>query len=476
MIIPTFPTWESAESNRRSEHTALRKRMLSGEWSDDLTIALRENFSSLREDAIGKPDMSSNVFKQTTQALSALYMEAPSIISNGESGELTQNGGLLDRSGLWPLMQRVQYYTIGMRECLLRVDVNDTMNPTGLSYRVVTADMVEAHATISNPSTPLVIKEFRLRKECATGDLIWTIDHFDISNPNNPIYKITTTGTKKKDLTVEYLGSEQSGEFYPYIGQDKKPFLPYSLYHAEIHGGLFDPYYNRELIEGSLVASVMYSYFVHLARDCAHPQRYALGVKVAGLNVVKTASGTESKGVIETDPSSILMFTPDLDEATGVQPQFGHYTAGADIDKMLEAITIYERGLAALSGIKASDVQKASGDPRSGYAIAISRSSQREVQRKFSPSMRRGDLNTITISAKISNMWLGTNLPESGYSIKYYNIPLSPEEMRATMDDLSRKIDMGLISKIDAVMILNPEYDRNDARNHLLNVKQENII
>mgnify|MGYP007012672124 FL=1 len=90
--------------------------------------------------------------------------------------------------------------------------------------------------------------------------------------------------------------------------------------------------------------------------------------------------------------------------------------------------------------------------------------------------MRRGDLNTITISAKISNMWLGTNLPESGYSIKYYNIPLSPEEMRATMDDLSRKIDMGLISKIDAVMILNPEYDRNDERNHLLNVKQENII
>ena len=142
---------------------------------------------------------------------------------------------------------------------------------------------------------------------------------------------------------------------------------------------------------------------------------------------------------------------------------------------MLESITVYERRLATYAGINPADVQKMSGDPRSGYAIAISRSSLREAQRKFAPSFRIADIHTLEISAKIANRYLGTSYPEDGYRIEYHAIPLSPTESKEQRENMLALLAAGLISKVDAIKILHPDLDDIDARKMLLKIQQENL-
>jgi hypothetical protein len=178
---------------------------------------------------------------------------------------------------------------------------------------------------------------------------------------------------------------------------------------------------------------------------------------------------------IASDPASILVFAPDPDLAPGQQPQIGQYQAGGDVSQMLEAITVYERRLATYMGINPADVQKMSGDPRSGYAISISRSSLREAQRKYAPSFRRADIETLEISAKIANRYLGTSYPESGYRIEYHAIPLSPQESKEQRENMLALLQAGLISKVDAVMILHPDLDEVDAKKMLLKIQQDNL-
>lgn len=477
--IPPLPLQKDPSTQRRIEHTSLRKRMLTGMWFQDLIDSIGDHIPQSRQAAWGVPDMSSNIFKAASQALCGLYTEPPSIgvheTTVGESDGLVGRGGLINKAGLWPLMQRVQFYTLGLRETFLRVDITD--NGAGLLYRIVTPEMVDAIASAGDPSRPHTIKETRLRYCEDMKKYEWTIDHLSIEDPKNPIYEVYTlnqSGDKDEDVSEKYLGSNMSGPNYPYRDSNDVPFLPYSLYHAEIHGELFDPYNGREVVEGALHASVFYTFFGHLLLDCSHPQRWIMGAMPAGLDMLD--NNLESRrAAIATDPASILVFSPDPDLVAGQNPQIGQFQAGGDVGEMLESITVYERRLATYAGINAADVQKMSGDPRSGYAIAISRSSLREAQRKFAPSFRMADVQTIEISAKIANRYLGTSYPEEGYRIEYHAIPLSPTESKEQRENMLALLQSGLISKVDAIKILHPDLDDVDARKMLLKIQQENL-
>ena len=163
-------------------------------------------------------------------------------------------------------------------------------------------------------------------------------------------------------------------------------------------------------------------------------------------------------------------------EDVAIQPQFGQYQAGGDVESMLSAITTYERRLATLAGINPADVQKMSGDPRSGYAIAISRSSLREAQAEYTPSFRIADNATVEISAKMLNRFEQTSYPEKGYQINYYELPQSPEELKAEREERNDLMDKNLLSSVQAVMRMFPDYDRTEAITYLNQVKRDNAL
>jgi len=473
--IPTKPSAIDTETQNRWQITSLKVRMLTGNWLGDLEEELKRHFSSERRAVIGIADMSSNVFAGVTKALTSLYTEAPSIQSVGPAEELLARDGIIHRAGLWAIMQRVQLFTVGLREMFLHVGLNSAND--GLIFRPVTPDWIYASAPRNSPMDPNFLMELRLRVT-EEEEYLWTYDVYDLRDLANPSFKIVQAeddGNIGEDISDKFGGSAVGGA-YPYRLKNGLPVLPYSIYHAELLGDqLFDAYTGSELCAGSLVSASLHTYLLHLTRDCAFPLRFTLGADISGGSVYD-ANGAARRVAISADPSSIICFSPDPEMQGLGQPIISQFPSNADPEKLMNLITTYERKLAQMQGgINPASVQKVSGDPRSGYAISMSKSDQRDTQRKSIPSMSRGDHNTLQIAAMICNRFLGKNFPEDGYQVQYHSIPLSKEELASQRQDLMEKMEAGLITKIDAIQTLYPDLSREEAAEYLREIKRQQI-
>ena len=469
--IPARPMAPDIETQERWEHTAMRRRMLTGIWEQDLEHELSRHLPMDRRDSWGPPDMSSNVISNVCRQLAMLYHEEPTVTHpDFDVAPLVGRNGYLIKAGLFPLMQRVQQYAIGRREAIVRIDVTSA----GLQFRLISPDVVYAIADENAPDVPVYYQEMNLRYDKETEEMIWVAECISIKPGKEPYYGlhlINEDGSKGKDVTERFMGHPALyGDAYPYRAKDGTAFLPLEIYRAEKTGRLFNPYDASQLAYGSLTAGVLWSFFTHCVRDASWPQRYTAGLVVQGLEIENTNINAR-RATVTTDPSSILMFSPDLDSNS--QPLIGQFQAGCDPIKLLEAISKYEIRVSTAAGIS-GDILRQSGDPRSGYAISVSRSGQREISRKFAPVQRITDESLINKAAILCNKYLGANLPEDHrYRIQYKQISLSPEEMKAQREDVIQKLNANLISPVDAIQILNPDLDRDGAIAELNRIRRE---
>lgn len=433
--------------------------MLYGSWDQDLQARLRAQIGDIRREAWGI-DMSSNILRVVCTGLSSLYSKWPTI--SHDAGDLTVSAAI-EESGLFNLMARVQRDTLGLREMLVRVEITADNR---LTYRPVFPDLVIAASHPDDPGQPVKIKESRQRLNPHTGKYAWCWDECDISNPDQPVYRILAADGS--DVTKQYLGVDAMiGADYPYKYADGRPFVPYTIYHAAETATLWDTYEWRELVEGSLSAAVFYCMLAHSYRQSSWPQRYMIGLQAPGAGYVDEDGDGAGRTAIVTDPATVLVLQPSEDMAG--QPTVGQWQAGADCQKLQETALAYERRIASYAGIR-GDLIRQSGDPRSGYALSVSRAAQREGQGAYEPMFRQGDLRLISISAAMLNRATGSALPESGYHITYAGIPLSPEEMRAQRDHLTKMLELGLMDKAEAYQQLHPGTSRADAINRLAGV------
>lgn len=448
LTLPQPPAPGNPDEARRWEHTRHRRALMEGTWLSLLESRLQEQLGSVRRAAWGRADQSSNPFKVVATELATLYDAPPDVrhhasVDNAEA--LTGESGLIDRANLWPQMSRFQSMVIALREMWMRVDVEDGR----LSYRPVSPDMTIAEADPSRPTVPLAFAEMRPRM--IHGKPQWTWDAFDIRDPAYPTYKvhIATDGAGfGEDITQQVLGADFSGPAYPYRRANGDPVLPVVLYHASLYGDrLFDCYNGLELYEGSLNLSVFYSFLSHTLRDASFPQRYAVGVRVAGLEQVDGQTRSARTEVI-TDPTTILMLDP-VNETT--QPMVAQFAAGADVEKLESTIAAIAHRLATDAGLSPSELQRTSGSAKSGYAISLSNEGKRVVQRRYVAQFRYADEALVGLSAIIYNRATGTQFPEGGYSVIYREIPLSPEELSARREHVMAMMDAGLMDRVEAL-------------------------
>lgn len=445
--MPLPPAPSNPDEAARWEHTRHRRALMEGRWQRLLEDRLQAQLGSTRRQAWGIPDVSVNAYRQTCYELSALYSEAAPDIRHNTAGDveaLVGSDGLIGRSGLWPQMARFQAMTLALREMWMRVDVEDGR----LTYRPVSPDMTIAESDPSRPTVPVAYAEMRLRH--IRGEVVWAWDVLDVRDEANPSYtvRLATDGAGfGEDVTIEVLGSAYSGEAYPYRRASGTPILPVVLYHASTYGDrLFDPYNGIELFEGSLNLSVYTSFLAHTLRDASFPQRYAIGVRIAGSDMVD--GGTRGQRVeVVTDPTTILM----LDAAMEQQPQVGQFQAGADVATLEATIGAIAHRLATDAGLAPSELQRTSGSARSGYAISLSQEGKRSAQRKYVMQFRDADERLVAVSATLVNRAFGTTFPEGGYSVHYREIPLSPDELTARREHVLAMMDAGLMDRVEAL-------------------------
>ena len=474
--LPNPPTPENYAEASRWDETRRRRRMLEGTWRDDLEERLQEHLGSVRRDAWGPLSLALNPFKNICRELSVLYDQTPTVLHD----QIADPGIVraLEFGGLWQLMSRIQVYTLGLNECFVRPHVGDDGR---FSFRMVTPDFVRAYATQDDPRNPVALLEYRLRR-LPTGEMGWTIDHYDISDEENPKYMVhasTDDGKLGEDLSEHYLGGDFRGESYPFRYSSGRPFLPYQLYHSTGGGmRLFEPYDGQELVEASLDLSVLHQMVVHTFRDASWPQRYVVNLEPSGVSIVETVDGARAEVV--TDPASLLQLQSPPDGDVVGQPMVGQFKAGGDPGAMEETLANMVARVASDAGVPPSDIQRLGATARSGAAISLTNEGKRTAQRRYANVFRGSDERLVGICAAMSNRarqaGAGQRYVEGGYRVLYHELPLSPDERRARREDVIEMLDAGLISPVAAYIELHPGVTKAQATREIMSIKGGTVI
>lgn len=469
--ISSPPAPSSPAEALRVDHTRLRRRLLYGGWLEDAKSRLLKHLGHIRSDVVGDPDPSANPFRSLCSSVAALYDRHPIVRHATRDPHVEEAlGSLVRQAALWPLMQRVQRDVLGLREMLLRIDARPGEGGVRVSYRPVFPDLVEAKPDPEDPERPVEIRELREWTPAGKSEPIWVWEVWSIRDPANPLHQIRTAqatgvaGSVGADIS-HLCGLPEGGlvgDAYPARWADGTPFLPYVVHHAARTGSLFDPFEGIEVVEGTLQVAVKWTLFGHFLRNASWSQRWVVGAEPAGVDVEGT--GATEHASVPADPSFVLQLVP-VGEG---QASAGQWNVTVDPVSFAESIGIYERRLAAFAGLDPSDVQRVSGDPRSGYALAISREGKRESQRRYGPIFRPADEECVSKTAALTNRALGSQaLPETGWEVEYQALPPSAEERAAERDHVLALMQAGLIDRDEAYRLLVPEAVQLPARNRV---------
>lgn len=430
---------ENNESTRIIE-TKQIKRILYGNWLDDLKCELKKLVGLERLDNWGIADISANPLRNAAENLAVLYDDEPAQVNAIDDKELNE---LISNSGRWTLGPRMMRDTIGMRE-MIEVPEVDPYD-LSLSYRLVFPYNICVKTLPHRPTEPIILSETR----CWYDEELEEIECnevYDISDPGYPTYRIMY---KDSDMTEKLLGARFEGEDYIWQYSDGRPFIPHQIFHAQNTGSVFDHSRANEIVTGTLVVGSLWSFFVHGVLDASWPQRYITG-EVDGAEVDETIG---ARPRVHMDPAKLLQ----LKGAEGAPATAGAFPIGIDPSTLVEATTQYERRLASYFGLSSADLQRTNGDPKAGYAMAISREAQRAVQRRYEPQFRKADIELTNKTAALLNRVTGSNHPESGWKITYRSIPRSAEEEKELREKIEFQLKYKLIDEEEAFLMIHPD-------------------
>lgn len=465
MSIPDRPTPAEMEDASRWRLTALRERMLLGDWYSDLTEELGQFLAPEVLARMTHPDVTRNALKSFSEQSNVLYSSAP--MTSAGAADLAP----ITPTELWPLRQRGNLLTIGLRDSYMRCD---WYTGTGIAYRVVSPSYVCAWATPEVPTQPVVVKELRLRTATGEKEARWVWETWDTRDPLAPVFTIEREDVDRAsgkrglvDVTALYYDVSKG---YPYV-RSGLGVMPYVAYHPEITDQLWHWNERRELVDGTLKVGCLWTMWLHGCRDCAHPQR--VGTDLDAPSAV-TTDGLRPVDKIALDQSSILM----LRSIAGRNGSVTTLAPGMDPKTQAEAILAYEAGLAQQAGMSAADVQVGGTSGMSGWAITVSRDGQRRVWAAQEPAARMSDRLLLATAAKISNAYGGTSLPEAAadYSITYAPVGRTGEEIKAEIAEVESLESAGYIGPIDAVRRIHPELDYMGAVAKLTDIAKQKII
>lgn len=434
--------------------------MLTGEWANDLSDRIRTDLGSVRAEAIGLPDLSSNVLLSVSRQLSILHDEEPKVHHVDADAADRVLTAMCD-AGWVPAMQTFVADLVALRDAPMRVDVGGEPSAPVLRFRPIRPDLCLAWSKAVAPDVAVGIREARKGRD---GRWYWEV--IDVSDPANPRY--VAEDADGNDISTLVLGGTFSGEAYPYRDENGEPFFPGWLYHAAKRPYLWDYASGMEVVEGTIQAGVAMSFWMHTLRSASWPQRYMLGAEPDGADYADENADGRGRRDIVADPAAVLILHP-MDSTQG-GAQIGQWETAADVAATLDAVIRYEQRVATFAGISASDFLRQSGDARSGYALSISQSGKRQAARKLEPTVKEGDEHVVAICAKLLNLWskrdggAGLRLPEDGYEVEYTSLQLTPEEVAAKRESVIALLDRGLITPAEARAELRGETVEEAAR------------
>ena len=450
MHVPARMAQTDHATRQRQEHQALRWRMLYGCWSEDLRRELQTQLGSERAAGQGSPDTSSSLLMTAAQAVATLY-DGPPQVHHAQPAVAAVVQDLLDDAGWQSVGQRLQRDTIAIRDHLLYV----RRSGPRIVLRSVPPHEVEEVADLTDPERPVMIGWWQLR------DDRWTREIWDI-RPGRERYVVEDD--RGADLSAVYIRSADGspapaggyrGDAYPYRLPSGEAYLPWVHYRAA-RAGQWDYMTASEAVWATLRLGVYWTMWGHLLSDASWAQRYLIGGEVVGQ--MSVGDGPEARTVVVADPAVLLRIVRyEGGGEMDASPTIHQDEAPGDPLTVGQAITAYERRIVASLGLNPADVGRIDGDPRSGYALAVTRDGQREAQRRYEPIFRRWDAHLAGVVGALMG------LPSSGYRISYQSIPPAIGELLQLQAYVDREIAAGRMTRAGAYRMMHPGLSEADA-------------
>ena len=429
--LPSDP-WEAS----RIDETSRRRRILEGRWESDYDQWRVAELGPTRDTLMGARDLSRNFLLSFTGQLASLYDVRPTVTHPaGEFllliGADLPNGkrdrGLLESGGLWAIMPRTQQFTLGLNEMIMSPEVRIIDGIPKVTFRPVFPDMIVADADPDDPSRPVRVQELRDRPDprAVGGEAwIWTWYKWDLTDLDHPVFAIWACDNKGEPcenithlIFGELDGDPQgfTGAGYPWRWASGRPYYPGVVYHRTWPATLWDPWAKREAVDGTLKLAVLWSYWAYTVKIGAHAQKYIGGGEIETEVVQTTDQGGLRHAV--SDPGAVLRIRQD---ETATNLIIGQWGPAVDPLVLGQAIGAYEAGLAENLGVRPGDLVRTSGDPRSGYALAVSREGELEERKRHAPIMQPSDELLIAMTAAAVNRAVGADaFPEAGWVVEY---------------------------------------------------------
>lgn len=438
--------------------------------------------SGVREEAWGPPDLTANPLKVFATELARSYDAVPAISpAGGPLGQRVVDHAI--QSGHFARM------TIGQRDawaCGEAYVFLDLDRRGRVTTQLVHGDRLVAEPDPERPDQPIILRRARPRTLHGFDGQKWTWDEWDLSDDKFPRYRVLLDdgGSPGEDVTsLAHPGRPSwEGDSYLWRYLDGEPFIPGVAYRGVESGSLWNDRARLELVEGTLILSVYYTFFGHVLRNASWPQRYMAGVQPLGGGQMVDTGLVDKQGhpilrkraQVVADPATVLILE-HLENATG-QPLVGQFMAGGDPAVIVEAVMQYERRLASFAGIAGSDLIRSSGDPRSGFAVHVSRTAVREQMRRVEPLLMRADLELLRKTAALLTRATGKAYPESGYRLAYRGIPETPEERAAKEASVALRLRERLITREEALVDLAPSLTREEAEAKVAEIDARNPL
>lgn len=436
MLSTTFPP--PISDPRRQQEQKTRDAFYDGEWEEQLKSDVLKALGTDRAEVIGVLDMSCCLGPQMCQELAVCYLREPVVTIGGKEAWITRAGAPVSAALLWTMLAEFQARVLWLQEYVMRIE---PVPGGGLRFRQVQPWLVEGEEDERNPGQFAVYREWVLR-DLGQGE-VWTRDIISISDRENPSFVVQDEGGA--DITEQVFKSSMSGEAFPFRFADGAPFVPAELYHRHPDGALWHYLRGRESVSATRMAAVLWTFFVHSFTDSSWQQRALIDGKVVGVKAVQESGLRYAR----PDPTLILQIQSD----EGKQAQLGQWSIGADPQVLLSGIEGYTAQVATREGVSPAELQRLSGDPKSGYAISLTNDGKRQAQRRFGPQFRVRD---EALLGKAAAVWNRANpgaepYAEIGYQVSYQSIPMSPDEERALRDQVDWELEKGWITTAQAL-------------------------
>lgn len=449
------PPMPSAVDDARSTMQTARYQLLD-ESHDELVddwVAL--HVGADRAQAWGQPDTSLNTLSHTCRQLSTpgLYGSRPDVRNlQPAAAPLLDPGGILDTAGLWTRMQIIQYLTLGMGDMFLAPGLLRGR----LTLRNILPQNVVLWAEPDSPSTPVGFWELRIRYIAMLDEWLCCYDAYDLGAeangvetrpPSFRILKATPDSTGVyDDVTGLTLGGEPLvGDAYPYR-IDGQPIIPRGHWRGVDSGKLWNDLEKRGAARGALNSILYNTYSGHCARDASGSTTIAGGFEAPAGS--RPASDGSSIQTIDLEPGTALF----LDIKDGQSPFVQEVGPGANLPEVSAFAMGYAIQQMIHWGLNPADIQRQHANPTSGQALFLSAKQKREMAAIVEPLFRASDLHMLqVIVSYLRAMQVpgAMQLPETGYTIGYAEIPESPQEEQGRRELDDWQVERGMLGRVE---------------------------